>query len=125
MHPIAYLLPTTLLVLKFVVKLFVGQAPSVPKTIDLVYALPVDVVFMATSFAAAFTLSSPRHLEIGLLYVFSIVIAAIVVTALWRGSISLFDLKQHWWSVVLFVSNSVLSAVVLLVAISLFPETRI
>jgi hypothetical protein len=125
MHPIAYLLPAVLLTLKFVVKLLVGQAPTIPKTIDLVYTLPVDIVFMATSFAAAFTLSAPHQLERGLLYVFGLVIAAIVVTAMWRGSADLFYLTRYGWSAAIFVVNASFSAVLLYVTIALFPGTRI
>jgi FtsH-binding integral membrane protein len=124
MNSLDVLLPLGLLVLAFLLKLFVDQSADVPRTIEALYSVPIDVVFLATSFAVAFTLSSPSGAGRGLLHVLGFIIAAVVVVFLWRRSRRLFDVTHYFWSAVVFVLNVGISASLLHRAVSLLSEVR-
>jgi hypothetical protein len=124
MGSLDYLLPTVLLALKLLVKLFVDQSPSIAKAVDVVYCVPLDIIFLATSFAAAFTLSSPSHTERGLQYVCGLIVAAIVIAVLWRRSLNFFYLSRYVLSIFIFAVNAGISVGLLHSSIALFSETR-
>jgi hypothetical protein len=124
MQSLDILLPIILLALAFLLKLFVDQPATVPRTIEVLYCVPVDVIFLATSFAGAFTLSSSANAGRGLLHVVIFIGMAVVIVALWRRSIRYFDLNHYLGSGLLFLLNIGLSSTLLFRAIKLLSEAR-
>jgi hypothetical protein len=124
MQSLDVLLPIGLLLLAFLLKLFVDQTADLPRTVDVLYCLPVDIVFLATSFAVAFTLSSRSSVGRGLLHVLAFIGTAVVVVFLWRRSARLFDVTRYLWSAVVFLLNVAVSSGSLYKAVRLLSEAR-
>jgi hypothetical protein len=79
----------------FLMKLFVDRSPDLPGLIDAVYELPVDVVFLAMTFAAASCISKPSQAGIGLEHFMVYVLLAIVTIFIYRRSSHLFDADKY------------------------------
>jgi hypothetical protein len=117
-------LPITLLALKFLLKLFVDQTATAPILAQATYSLPVDIVFIAASFGAAFTLASPNNTGRGLIHVLVFIVAAVIVVVLWRRCSYLFDRSRYVLSATIFVLNTGLSSATLVVSIALLNEVH-
>ena len=122
MFSLEVLLPMGLLVLAFLLKLFVDQSATMPQTIEVLYEMPVEVIFLATSFAIAYTLSSPTHTGRGLLYLLGFIGAAVIIVALWRRSSRLFFVNRYVLSAFVFVANIAISTGLLVSSIRLLSE---
>jgi len=104
MEHLNIVLPGLLLMIAFLLKLIVNQKVDMPKTIEALLALPVDVVFLALTFSVAFTLSSVENQREGLFYCFVGFIIAMVVVLFWKFSQSLFLEKRKIWVLLLFLN---------------------
>jgi hypothetical protein len=124
MHSVDFLLPIGFLVLKFFLKLFVDQTADVPRTVDVLYSVPVDIAFLASSFAVAFILSSPSNAGRGLLHLLIYICTAVIAIVMWRRSRRLFDLDHYISSALVFVLNTGISASCLYCAVGLLSEVR-
>ena len=105
------ILPLTLLLIGFLLKLFIGRNIETPKLIEALCELPVDIMFLALSFAIAFTISNSVNQAAGLFYCFGGMAIAILVVVLWRISINLYDSKNkhNLWVLILAVNLFVAS----------------
>lgn len=112
-------LPIVLVAMAFLLKVLIDQCATVPLVIRSLYEAPVDVVFLALSFATAFTIASPVNISVGLCHLFVFFLVAIVVVWLWRRSIRLFERDQRSWSAILFVLNGTISTYVMYRSIGL------
>ena len=117
------LLPGIILCIAFGMKLFVDRSPDVPMMIETTYELPMDMVFLALTFAAAFSISNPAEAGRGLAHFASYVVAAIVCVALSRRSIRVFDQDKRFASAVVFVANFLIAMSTLVISVELVSGT--
>lgn len=103
------ILPISLLAIAFLLKLVVSQSWSdLPNIIQNVCELPMDIIFLALSFAVAFTISSSDNHGIGLTYCFIGVGIAILVVLIRKICLDLF-LSKKWFWIPLFFANLLIS----------------
>ena len=101
--------PTALLTATFFLKLLIDRHVNLPMFIEAVYELPAEMGFLATSFVAAFTVSSTQHTGEGLLFFIIYIACAILTVFFWRRSQALFEVNKQIASVAFFVANFALS----------------
>jgi len=110
MERLEIILPLALLGIAFLLKLLVSQSwKDIPNIIQNICELPVDITFLALSFAVAFTISNSDNHGIGLTYCFIGVGVAILVVAIRKICIDLFFMKRKLW-VVLCLINLLISS---------------
>jgi hypothetical protein len=112
-------LPAALLGMSFLLKLFVDRTTGVPELVQALLELPVSVIFLATSFIAAFIIANPSCLPKGLVYFPIFVCVAILAVFLWRRSIRLFDEDRFVWSTFLAVLNYTICGYALILSVNL------
>lgn len=111
MEHLEIILPITILVLAFILKLAIDRNVEVPNLIQAICELPVDMIFLSISFLIAFTISKPKDPSEGLFYTIAFIVLAVVVVILWRKCLKLFEIKNRLWILLLCVNTfiSVLS----------------
>lgn len=113
-------LPGILLLLAFFLKLAIDREVDIPNSIYAFLELPVDVLFLSTSFVAAFTISAePPNNELGFIYFASYLFVAAVVVFCWRKACKLFESGNHFGMGLLSLLNYLLCAACLVRAIQL------
>ena len=110
-------LPGTILVLKFLLKLFVDKSATWADGVSAVLALPVDVLFLATSLVAAMVIASPDHARDGLILFIVFVALAVLAVVLWRRSDKLFVDDRHGWCAFAATVNFLISFGALVTAV--------
>ena len=108
MEHLEIILPITLLVLAFGLKLAIDRSVEVPTIIQALCELPVDMIFLSISFLIAFTISKPTDPSEGLFFTIAFIVIAILVVIIWRKSLKLFEIKNGFW-VLLLCLNLTLS----------------
>lgn len=94
-------LPSAILVLAFLLKLFLDNSPTVTNIIAALFELPVDVAFLATSLIAAYIiLSDSSQVEKGLVVFVIYIVGAAIVIILWRRSLGFFIANRHLLSII-------------------------
>jgi hypothetical protein len=83
----------------------------------------VDIAFVAMSLVVGFTISRPAAVTLGLFTFLIYVIGAIVLVAIWRRSVSLFETNKKLGTIVLAVVNYALAIYALNVAIGLVTQS--
>ncbi|WP_337910571.1 hypothetical protein [Vibrio cholerae] len=105
MENIDVILPSIILGMSFILKMSIDRNVDLPASIYAVLELPVDVFVLATSFIAAYTISSPEHFEYGItqfaLYIFLVCVAVLI----WRKSCKCFENSCYVWVGVLATVN--------------------
>ena len=125
MEHLNIILPATLLLIGFLLKLFIGRNIEIPSLIQALCELPVDIMFLALSFAIAFTISNSVHQAVGLVYCFAGIAVSILIVVLWRISVKFYLKKvKLWWAVILAV-NLFLSGLSIKKSIDLIIEDKI
>jgi hypothetical protein len=110
MEELKVILPITLLAIGFLLKLVVSRHwNDIPNIIQNICELPVDIIFLALSFAVAFAISDVNNHDIGLLYSFVGIGLAIFVLLLRKISMDLFIVKKKLW-ILLFLINLVIAS---------------
>lgn len=117
------LLPSILLFMAFVLKLVVDQKAELPDLIRAVLALPVDIVFLATSLVVGFTIASPQRLNQGIPLFTGYLLVAVVHVLLWRRSERLFLADNFRWTIILSLVNYILCSIGLFYAVQLVSST--
>ena len=112
-------LPGTLLIAKFLLKLFVDRSATLPDFISAVLALPVDIVFLAASLFAAHAITSSAGSKVGLVMFALSLCLALVIVVMWRRSESMFVRDSRWRTIGLGLLNISLSMTALVYALSL------
>ncbi|MDN5217273.1 hypothetical protein QQ020_34690 [Fulvivirgaceae bacterium BMA12] len=107
MKHLEIILPLTILVLAFVLKLAIDRNVEVPNLIQAMCELPVDIIFLSISFLIAFTISKPKDPSEGLFYTIAFIVLAVVIVILWRKSLKLFETKNRLWILLLFINMSI------------------
>lgn len=110
-------LPGSLLGIKFLLKLFVGQSPTRVNLIEAIIALPVDVVFLAASLLAGFVLAVPQHARESLTLFAALIAMGILAVYLSRQSNALFTRDKLLASTALAILNFIASASCLVIAV--------
>lgn len=128
MEHLEIILPITILVLAFILKLAIDRNVEVPHIIQALCELPVDMIFLSISFLIAFTISKPKDQSEGLFLTLAFIVMAVIVVILWRKSLKTFEDKKRIW-IVLFCINMLISVFaifesveVLLTAENIVPE---
>lgn len=89
------ILPITLVILRFILKLYIDKSGKVLLMIKSLYELPVDIIFLALSFVAVFTISSEENAREGVLYCFVFIVLILISNILWRNSITRLETKGN------------------------------
>lgn len=112
MEELKVILPITLLVIGFLLKLVVSRHwNDIPNFIQNICELPVDIIFLALSFSVAFAISGLGNHDFGLLYSFVGIGLAIVVLLFRKISMDLFmENKIIWFSFILLL-NIIISSI--------------
>jgi hypothetical protein len=97
------ILPITLLVLSFLLKLLIDRSASLPRLIEGGFELPVDITFLSLSFIIAFTISFPQKAAMGLTIFILFLSVTVLLIFAWRRSVFLYENDHHIWSVILGV----------------------
>lgn len=113
------ILPIALVVMAFLLKLFMDQSATVPLFIRSLFELPVSVIFLALSFATAYTITSPNNISSGMCHLYIFLVLTLICVVLWRRCTILFERNSHFWASVLFIINGTISGFVLYRAIGL------
>lgn len=104
-----WLLPSAVIFFKFVIKTFVDHRPNVSDLIAGVLALPVDIVFLGSSFITAVIILDSQNAKLGLgIFAISIIIAVISVI-LWKRSVYCFEKNKIIGTFSLFLINITVS----------------
>lgn len=104
MNNLQIILPSVLVFIGFLLKLLVGRKYDLPATIQAVCELPVDIVFLALSFAVAFTITKVDNQSSGLFYCFIGIATSILIVLLWRISVDQFLRGNNFWILILFLN---------------------
>ncbi len=113
-------LPGILLLLAFFLKLAVDREVDIPSSIYAFLELPVDLLFLATSFIAAFTISSTTPEDgVGFIYFAAYLLVSGTVVFCWRKSCKLFEAGHHGWMFILSIFNYLACGACLVRAIQL------
>ncbi len=123
MEHLEIVLPITILLLAFILKLAIDRNVEVPNLIQAICELPVDMIFLSISFLIAFTISKPNDPSEGLFYTISFIVCAVIVVILWRKSIKLFEIKKHLW-VYLLCINMLISVLALFQSVNILLATE-
>lgn len=119
MEELKVILPITLLAIGFLLKLVVSRHwDDLPNIINNICELPVDIIFLALSFAVAFAISGVDNHDIGLLYSFVGIALAILVLLIRKISMDLFLVEKKLW-ILLFLINLLISSFAITVPINL------
>jgi hypothetical protein len=124
MIPLHILLPILLVLLAFLLKLLVDRSATTPLVVQSIYELPVSIMFLALSFATAFTITSTSNVSSGMTHSYLFLIAAILSVVMWRRSLLLFERDHKLWSVVLFFFNFAIVSYCLIVSIQLVTGAK-
>ena len=96
MENVEIILPGIILGMSFILKMSIDRDVDLPASIYAVLELPVDVFVLATSFIAAYTISSPENFTNGIshfgIYLFFVCVAVL----LWRKSCKCFEGNNYW-----------------------------
>ncbi len=92
---IEILLPSAILLLAFLLKLFINRSVKAPDVIKSILELPVDIVFLALSLIAATIISGQLEVEVGLVLFICYIVGAVFVVIMWRNSEKLFEADRH------------------------------
>lgn len=113
-------LPGIILLLAFFLKLAIDREVDIPNSVYALLELPVDVLFLSTSFIAAYTISAaPPDNQTGFIYFGSYLLVAAIVVFCWRKACKLFESGHHGWMFTLSTVNYILSAACLVRSIQL------
>lgn len=107
MEHLEIILPITLLVLAFGLKLAIDRSVEVPTIIQALCELPVDIIFLSISFLIAFTISKPADPSEGLFFTIAFIVIAILVVIIWRKSLKLFEIKNGFWLLLLCLNLAI------------------
>jgi hypothetical protein len=124
MIPLHILLPIILVVLAFLLKLLVDRSATAPAIVQSTYELPVSIVFLALSFATAFTITGSANIAKGMTNCYILLIVAILAVVMWRRSLLLFEHNHRVWSVLLFALNIAIASYSLMTSIELIAGAQ-
>ena len=122
MQHLNVILPLTLLLIGFLLKLFIGRNIETPHLIKALCELPVDIMFLALSFGIAFTISNANHQAEGLAYCFAGLAIAIVVVVLWRLSVNIYLKKGKYFWVIILAINLFISGIGIKMSVELIID---
>lgn len=116
------ILPAILLLIAAMLKLFVGRTYSFPSIITAICELPVDILFLAISFAVTFTVATKTQISYGLGCCLVGIAVAILVILLWRACLDLFSRRKIFFLIVVLIINLFIAGLSLLVAVNLIID---
>ena len=96
-------LPALVLLLKIVVKLFVGRRAEGKNFLELLYELPTDIIFLALSFSFAYFFLDQVTKKETMIFSIFIVIISVCVVVIFRECKILYDAKRTWQKVTLLI----------------------
>ena len=115
-------LPGTLLLTKFLLKLFVDRSATLPDIVSAILALPVDIVFLAASLLAAYAITTAAGSKTGLILFTVCICLSLVVVVLWRRSEDQFTRDHRWRTALLGFTNIAMSFSALVYSLNLISS---
>lgn len=114
-----WLVPCLLVLLQFFLKLFIGEKTSLHQTWKNLLQSPVDVGFLALSFACTLIISKPK--TVGGIFTTSLVFILILVLSIviWKLSPTHSTRSSLWTSTGLVIVNFFLTGMMLVFSVSL------
>ena len=112
-------MPSILLVMSYLLKIFVDRSASLPDAIRAFLELPVDIVFLATTLIVGFSIMKPENAMSGMAWFGGYIIGAFVVVILWRRSVKFFETEKYLIATPLVLINYTLCAYGLMRAIDM------
>jgi len=113
------ILPISILVLAFLLKLFIDRNAEAPLMIKSIYELPADIIFLTISFLAGYAITKGTDNSTELTYLLIFIIIAVINVVLWRRSISLFEQGKKWISIIPTFFNYVITIYCLIKTINM------
>lgn len=110
------------LAIQCVLKLLIGRIPSKLEQLEALYELPIDIAFLAASFAAVYCIKSPVGAAQGFVSFLPCLIAAILVVFISRLSISSVDKDQLLESAAFGLMSYSISTVTLFFSMNLVSQ---
>lgn len=112
------IIPSFFLIFKFLFKFAIGRDPSWSEFFEDLCGFPVDIIFLALSFATAYTLLTLPYPLVGVCGCFIFFILAFIVVLIWRKSRNWKDKENpnKYW-VVLFLIGLFISVFCLILSI--------
>ncbi|HEM8293264.1 hypothetical protein [Providencia sp. SP181] len=123
MFSLDILLPVVLLALAFFLKLLIDRASTAPIFIQSLMELPVDIAFLAMSFAVAYTIKAGDKFGEGLLLFITYIIATILIVFFWRRSNACFERDCYIFAFILSSVNYIASITGVILALNFIKET--
>ncbi|EGQ7642240.1 hypothetical protein NM092_003549 [Vibrio cholerae] len=113
-------LPGILLALAFFLKLSVDREVDIPNTIYAILELPVDILFLATSFIVAFTIAAkPPVSTTGFMYFGAYLLVSAITVFTWRKACRCFERGHIKTTIFISVVNYSLCVTALIRAIQI------
>lgn len=124
MEHLDIILPIVLVVIAFLLKLVVDRNVDVPSTIQAFIELPIDLMFLAMTFAVAATLSNEQIQNKGLLCSFIGIVIAIIVVLITKKCLKCFLSKKTIWWIALFLINILISSYGVVYSVGLLVSVK-
>jgi hypothetical protein len=112
-------LPGSLLFTKFLLKLFVDRSATLPDMVSAILALPVDIVFLAASLLAGYTITTSANPKDGLLLFTGCICIALLIVVIWRRCEKQFSQDSYVSTALLGLINIALSGFTLVYSLNL------
>ena len=101
------ILPILVLAFGVSVKLVTNRDVNIPKSLESILELPVDIMILSISFAAGHVIIKGKESD-GLIFCFLFTIMTLACATLWRFAHSGYLKKKHWqWMLCLALSMSI------------------
>ena len=113
------MLPISLVILSFLLKLVIGRDPKVPDLVQNLVDLPCDIGFISLSFVISGIIASIIPIKDGLLITFIMIIGIVLIVYIIRKSIRNFDANRKKVVLSLSIVSYILSGASLIWSITL------
>ena len=111
-----------ILIIAYGLRLFIDQVADKQLTIEATYQFPVDLVFAALTFAAAFVVGKSHSNTVGGIYFAVYIVVAMVSVVLYRRSRKQFDADKFRLSITLFLLNMLIALTTFVSSVRLVAE---
>mgnify|MGYP004721634693 CR=1 FL=1 len=102
-------LPAAILLMSFLLKLSLDRTITRPTAMNALYELPVDTIFLSTSLIAAATIKAAKEKQVEFLVLFILyIVASIVITIIWRKTVSANDRGEKFYVGLLMIINYII-----------------
>ena len=116
------LLPGTIILVKFLLKLLIDRQVDMPEFISGILALPYDIAFLASTLLAGLIIVDTGNVKLGLGLLIASIVVGILAVFLWRRSESYFDKDRYVLTALVFLLNAGITFLSVCYAVSLLAK---